>query len=91
MVLNLIEHGMNVQAAIEAPRIRLVKPGTHVSMEGRIPVAVRAALEARGHDVEVLPDWTATVGGGHGIAFDSEEGSFMGGADPRRDGYAIGV
>ena len=91
MVLNLIEHGMNVQAAIEAPRIRLVNPGTHVSMEGRIPAAVRAALEARGHEVEVLPDWTATVGGGHGIAFDPEEGSFMGGADPRRDGYAIGV
>jgi gamma-glutamyltranspeptidase/glutathione hydrolase len=91
MVLNLIEHGMNVQAAIEAPRVRLVNPGTHVSMEGRIPAAVRAALEARGHDVEVLPDWTATVGGGHGIAFDPAEGSFMGGADPRRDGYAIGV
>ena len=60
-------------------------------MEGRISAAVRAALEARGHEVEVLPDWTATVGGGHGIAFDTEEGSFMGGADPRRDGYAIGV
>ena len=42
MVLNLIEHGMNVQAAIEAPRVRLIDPGTHVSMEGRIPVAVRA-------------------------------------------------
>lgn len=39
----------------------------------------------------VLPDWTATVGGGHGIAFDPVEGSFMGGADPRRDGYAMGV
>lgn len=91
MVLNLIEHGMNIQAAIEAPRIRLINPGTHVAMEGRIPLAVREALIAREHDVEVLPDWTATVGGGHGIAFDPEEGTFMGGADPRRDGYAIGI
>lgn len=91
MVLNLIEHGMNIQAAIEAPRIRLINPGTHVAMEGRIPLAVREALIAREHDVEVLPDWTATVGGGHGIAFDAEEGTFMGGADPRRDGYAIGI
>ena len=74
MVLNLIEHGMNVQAAIEAPRVRLKDPGTHVSMEGRIPATVRAALEARGHEIEVLPDWTATVGGGQGIAFDTEEG-----------------
>ena len=47
MVLHLIEHGMNVQAAIEAPRVRLINPGTHVSVEGRIPVAVSAALEAR--------------------------------------------
>lgn len=91
MVLNLIEHGMNIQAAIEAPRLRLINPGTHVAMEGRIPVAVREALIARGHDVEELPDWTATVGGGHGIAFDVEEGTFMGGADPRRDGYALGI
>ncbi|RKU31780.1 gamma-glutamyltransferase [Candidatus Poribacteria bacterium] len=91
MVLNLIEHGMNIQAAIEAPRIRLINPGTHVAMEARIPLSVREALIAREHDVEVLPDWTATVGGGHGIAFDIEEGTFMGGADPRRDGYAIGI
>ena len=82
---------MNIQAAIEAPRIRLINPGTHVGVEERIPVSVRAALEVRGHEVEVLPSWTATAGGGQGIAFDPEEGSFMGGADPRHDGYAIGV
>ena len=91
MILNLIEHGMNIQAAIEAPRIRLSEPGTHVTMEGRIPAEVRDALTARGHEIQVLDDWTAGVGGGQGIAVDSEEGSFMGGADPRRDGYAIGV
>lgn len=91
MMLNLIEHGMNIQAAIEAPRVRLIEPGTHVAMESRIPVAVREALTIRGHDIEVLPDWTATVGGGQGIAFDPIEGTFMGGADPRRDGYAIGT
>ena len=91
MVLNLIEHGMNVQAAIEAPRVRVDRPGLAVSMEGRIPGEVRAGLEARGHDVQVLPDWTAGVGGGQGIAVDQNEGSLMGGADPRRDGYAIGI
>ena len=91
MILNLIEHGMNIQAAIEAPRIRLSQPGTHVGLEGRIPVDVREALAARGHDIDVLPDWTPAVGGGQGIAVNSDEGSFMGGADPRRDGYAIGI
>ncbi len=91
MLLNLIEHGMNIQGAIEAPRVRLINPGTHVAVEGRIPAPVRTALEARGHEVEVLPPWTAIVGGGQGIAFEPDEGSFMGGADSRRDGYAIGV
>ena len=91
MVLNLIEHGMNIQAAIEAPRVRVESPGPSVSMEGRIPVEVRAQLEARGHEPNVMPDWTAGVGGGQGIAVDQAEGSLMGGADPRRDGYSIGI
>jgi gamma-glutamyltranspeptidase/glutathione hydrolase len=91
MILNLIEHGMNIQAAIEAPRIRLELPGTDVGMEGRIPTEVRYELAARGHSIRALPDWTAAVGGGQGVAVDSDEGSLMGGADPRRDGYAIGI
>lgn len=91
MILNLIENGMNIQAAIEAPRVRLEEPGTHVGIESRVPVEIRDALAARGHDVRALPDWTAGVGGGQGIAVDQEEGSLMGGADPRRDGYAIGI
>ena len=91
MILNLIENGMNIQAAIEAPRVRLEEPGTHVGIESRVPAEVRDALAARGHDVRALPDWTAGVGGGQGIAVDQDEGSLMGGADPRRDGYAIGI
>ena len=39
----------------------------------------------------MMPEWTAGVGGGQGIAVDQSEGSLMGGADPRRDGYSIGV
>jgi gamma-glutamyltranspeptidase len=31
------------------------------------------------------------VGGGQGIVRDPESGAFVGGADPRRDGYAIGI
>ena len=91
VILNLIEHGMNIQAAIEAPRIRLEHPGTDIGVESRIPPEVRNTLAERGHDVRLLPDWTALVGGAQGIVIDSEEGSFMGGADPRRDGYAIGI
>ena len=42
------------------------------------------------HDIVNLPDWSPSVGGGHGIKFDKETGSYQGGADPRRDGYAFG-
>lgn len=91
VLLNLLEYGMNIQAAIEAPRIRLEHPGTDVGVECRIPHEVRNALIERGNDVRLLPEWTALVGGAQGIVIDPEEGSFMGGADPRRDGYAIGI
>ena len=47
-------------------------------------------LRARGHEVNVLAEWTAAVGGGHGVAIDPESGLLTGGADPRRDGAAIG-
>ena len=91
MILNLIEHKMNIQAAIEAPRIRIEKSGTDVGIEERISSQTRRELTTRGHNVRALPTWTAAVGGGQGITIDQEEGTFMGGADPRRDGYAIGI
>ncbi len=91
MILNLIEHGMNIQAAIEAPRVRLGQPGTEVGVESRVSAEIRTELSERGHEISVLPDWSPGVGGGQGIAVDVEEGSLMGGADPRRDGYAIGI
>jgi gamma-glutamyltranspeptidase/glutathione hydrolase len=43
-----------------------------------------------GHDVGVVEAFSMSVGGCHGIQIDSREGVFQGGADPRRDGFAIG-
>jgi gamma-glutamyltranspeptidase/glutathione hydrolase len=88
MVLNALDFGMHVQAAIEAPRVRAFD-GTRVDVEGRIDPSVVAELASRGHDVRVLPDWTWAVGGGHGIGFDAQHGVLSGGADPRRDGAAV--
>ena len=56
----------------------------------RLAAASAAGLAARGHDVQVIEDWSWIVGGGHGIMIDPETGVLMGGADPRRDGYAMG-
>ena len=88
---NVLDYGMNIQAAIEAPRFRIESAGTQVSIERRVPKSIRRALKARGHDVKLLPDYSAVCGGAQGIVVDAESGALMGGADPRRDGYAIGV
>ena len=90
MLLNVVEFGMTVQEAIEAPRVRAYRDRL-VDVEGRIPAAVREGLAARGHQVNVLEDWSWVVGGGQGIRRDPESGALQGGADPRRDGYAVAV
>ncbi len=90
MIMNIVDHNLNVQAAIEAPRLVATTPGRRVDLETRILREVRAELGERGHQLNLLGDWSAQVGGGQGIMIDPETGSFMGGADPRRDGYAVG-
>jgi gamma-glutamyltranspeptidase/glutathione hydrolase len=88
MLSNVLDHGYSIQAAIEAPRFRTYA-GTAIDVEGRVPAAVRAELARLGHDVRVLDDWSPVVGGGQGIMRDPESDALLGGADPRRDGYAL--
>ena len=86
---NVLDHGMNVQQAIDAPRFR-VSTGKNVDMEERFPLNVRQALELQGHDINLLPAWSRIVGGAQAIEFNCTEGIFQGAADPRRDGLALG-
>jgi gamma-glutamyltranspeptidase/glutathione hydrolase len=86
---SVMDFGMSIQAAIDAPRVRPME-GNKMIAEGRISKDVIAGLAARGHLVETLPDFTMAVGGAQGIMIDPDSGTFSGGADPRRDGYAIG-
>jgi gamma-glutamyltranspeptidase/glutathione hydrolase len=88
MMMNVLDHGFSIQAAIEAPRFRTAN-GAELPMEGRVPAAVRVQLERWGHQVEAMEDWTMFFGGGQGIMVDPDSGALMGGADPRRDGYAV--
>jgi gamma-glutamyltranspeptidase/glutathione hydrolase len=90
MILNVLEFGMNIQEAIEAPRVRVYRDRL-VDAEARIAPAVREALGRRGHQVNVIDDWSWIVGGGQGIVRDPESGALIGGADPRRDGYALAI
>jgi len=90
MMLNFLEFGLNLQEAIEAPRIRVYRDRL-LDAESRISEATRAELGRRGHQVNVIDDWSWVVGGGQGIARDPESGALMAGADPRRDGYALAI
>jgi gamma-glutamyltranspeptidase/glutathione hydrolase len=58
-------------------------------MEGRFPPEAVAALKAKGHQVQVLPEWDEVMGSSQAIFVDQERGMLMGGADPRRQAYAI--
>lgn len=86
---NLMDYEMTIQAAIEAPRVR-PQEANRVIAEGRIAKEVLAGLSARGHLIDPQPDFSMAFGGAQGIMIDPESGAFTGGADPRRDGYAIG-
>ena len=88
-IMNVLDFGMNPQEAIEAPRLRVFE-GRRVVMEERYPAPVRAALSAKGHEIDLADPFAPTVGGAQGIVQDRASGTFQGGADPRRDGAAIG-
>jgi gamma-glutamyltranspeptidase/glutathione hydrolase len=90
MVLNALVFEMSIQEAIEAPRVRVYRDRL-VDVEGRIASPVRDDLTGRGHQVNVVEDWSWVVGGGQGILRDPATGALQGGADPRRDGYAVAL
>jgi gamma-glutamyltranspeptidase/glutathione hydrolase len=85
-----VDYGLPLQQAIEAPRARLTD-GTSVLLESRVAPDVHRELRARGHGITGGPDWTMRVGGMQGVAVDPDTGSFIGGCDPRRDGYCVPV
>jgi gamma-glutamyltranspeptidase/glutathione hydrolase len=84
-LINLIDFGMDVQQAGEAPRFR--HSGEEVLLESAFTDSVRSALEMKGHHTASAVDaW----GGYQGILIDPGSGVLMGGSDPRKDGLAIG-
>lgn len=98
VLVNQIDFGMNVQEAGEAPRVQHLgsatptgkagnKDGGVVQAETRLPKAVLAELEKRGH--WVVP--VRTNGGGYqAIMIDPKTGVLHGGSEPRKDGCAVG-
>ena len=85
----IADHGMNIQAAMDAPRFtRRVPGGCDVVIEERVPKEVRDALEAKGHRLNVVGEYGGLVGGGQAILRDIKTGVNFGASDPRKDGFA---
>jgi gamma-glutamyltranspeptidase/glutathione hydrolase len=94
VLLNLIDFGMDVQAAIEAPRVNSLHPQSSfddhraqpgvLEAEASLPASTLDTLRARGHVVRVRPPFgisTGVVAAG----IDPATGKLRGGADPRRE------
>lgn len=89
-VSNVVDHKMNIQAALEAPRF--TKPaagGCDLLIEARVPDIVRGELEQKGHRLEVRGDFSGLMGGGQAVLHDSATKVNYGASSPRKDGAAI--
>ena len=89
-VSNIVDHGMNIQMALEAPRFnKQTFGGCDLAIESRVSAEVRDALIARGHKLRVLGEFSDTVGGGQAVMHDASAKINYGASDPRKDGAAV--
>ena len=85
VLTNLLDFGLDPQAAIDAPRAFAY--GEELQVERGVPAATAAALARLGH--HVVPS-AKPLGGGQMIMVDHARGVLIGGSDPRKDGIALG-
>ena len=99
VLLNMLQFGMEVQEAIEAPRVASYSfpssfapfdffPG-RLAVEGAIPQATRDALAAKGHEIRTGRMKTWLAGTVEVVKSDPATGMLAAGADPRRPAYAV--
>jgi len=95
VMTSVFNFGLDIQSAIEAPRwlsgrYLIHQPDGALTLEGRFSPELIEELRQRGHQVNVVEDWSSVMGSAHGIIIHPENGLRMGGSDPRSDGAAIG-
>ena len=89
-VSNIVDHGMNIQMALEAPRFtRMSGTGCDVMIESRVGAKTVDALESKGHIVNVRGVYSGYMGGGQAVLFDSQSKVKYAGSSPRKDGAAV--
>ena len=91
VLLNIIDFGMGVQTALDAPRFRYIQ-GNECAFEPGFPSSVLQELADKGHHVVELDDpYSQEFGGGQAIMVHPSTKVLIAGSDPRKDGCAIGV
>jgi gamma-glutamyltranspeptidase/glutathione hydrolase len=83
---NLFEHGLDLQEAMDLPRL-FPNVGGPVDLESGLPADTVKALQAMGHET-TSP--SKPIGGAQAIRIDWDEGVLTGASEPRKDGCAIG-
>lgn len=99
VMLNIFQHGMEVQEAIDAPRFATYAPPSsfapfeafpgRLAVEARVPASVREELARRGHKVADWPESTWLAGSVEAVLHMPERGLVAAGADTRRPAHAI--
>jgi gamma-glutamyltranspeptidase/glutathione hydrolase len=94
VVLNVIDFGMNIQEAIDAPRFHHQWLPDQIFWEERgVNPDTRTRLEAMGHTFRNIPGASrspGTIGDAHGVMIDPATGMRLGASDPRLGGVAVG-
>ncbi len=89
-VSNLVDYGMNIQAALETARFtKRAANGCDVIVESRVPETALQQLSERGHQIRIARPYTQQMGRGNAVLHDSSTGVNYGASDPRADGSAV--
>ncbi|MBY0506252.1 MAG: gamma-glutamyltransferase [Bryobacteraceae bacterium] len=86
----IADHGMNIQAALEAPRFtKRDQKGCSALIESRVPEKAREALTQKGHYLDVRAEYSGLMGGGQAVMYNSTTKVKSAASSPRKDGAAI--
>ncbi|WP_436644404.1 gamma-glutamyltransferase family protein [Microbaculum sp. FT89] len=87
LLSRVIDHRLDLQEAIDLPRLFPLPNSRVIEMEGRLRGAVGEAFRQDGFDVRP-PHWP--IGGAQAVRIDWAQGTLQGASDPRKDGCALG-
>jgi gamma-glutamyltranspeptidase/glutathione hydrolase len=89
-VSDVVDYGMNIQGALEAPRFTKLRwGGCDFMMEDRFPPFIYQGLQQKGHVIIMRGAYASPMGGGQAVLHNSATGMNYGASSPRKDGAAV--